>query len=916
MTSLVYRGSILMRSTTARWVWPLLGIITVLFVLNVRAPRIWRHVALRPVSQLMAEAASFIPPIRWNDLGLEAPPTPLTTIIDLPSLDRDRIASGAEDGVLEAHRLRVGRSRKEAADPNRAWASSTGRVGPTSESRYASSPASRQATTSQNDFLADLAVAPRVAEIAGVVASRYSDSPPGAMRVGPARGTVRDDLMGRAAAGSRVSVDDRGPAEVASGQHLVYRRTSESSPEGMAVWPQAPALVARLDQLRLDPSAARWCDAVLLALDDLQQFDSLSAAGVEAALADLQTLVEQGQARAAQIHDSVARNEWGRCVHALERRVGVWRRIHEIAAPKAVPVTMTIRDSLNLAPVLEAVESRLEKVKNGAEWRKYLCVDEVRQLADPSTDLDTATARNLARRILERMDYTRLTPEQCEFLMHPGLLAYAQELKHLAADPVDYCSLLNDLEDYEKQVRPESSARIAAAQQTLRWSHDESVVRLGHELDGRYRNANIRVAISHEMMNRWMPTVEPAQQPVDERIMGVRTRGWSATMARTQVRLLPSPDSWTFYLQADGEVASRTYASQGPATFFTRGRSSFQAEKQIVIRPEGIRQETAEVSANSNTNLAGLRTDIDSFPILGNIAQAIATHQYQIRAPRAESEVRNQLRWRIGETIDQQVQKQVEQAQQRFTDHFQQPMQKLGVNPMPLEMQTTEQRVISRYRLAGPHQLAAYTPRPLAPGNSLISLQIHESALNNVINQFGWSGRRVPLKEVYQELATLFAAPQVEPPADLPDDVVLRFADRNPMRIAFQDGRVTITLGLSELAQGRNRWRNFVVRVHYQPAPEDPQADLIRDQYVELIGRLALRDQIALRGIFSRVFSRDKPFDLISRHLAGEPRLAGLEISQMEILDGWFALAIGPSGTRTAMIARDERYRSDSLRVR
>jgi hypothetical protein len=108
MTSLVYRGSILMRSTTARWVWPLLGIIIVLFVLNVRAPRIWRHVALRPVSQLMAEAATFIPPIRWDDLGLEAPPAPLTTIIDLPSLDRDRIASGAEDDVLEAHRLRVG----------------------------------------------------------------------------------------------------------------------------------------------------------------------------------------------------------------------------------------------------------------------------------------------------------------------------------------------------------------------------------------------------------------------------------------------------------------------------------------------------------------------------------------------------------------------------------------------------------------------------------------------------------------------------------------------------------------------------------------------------------------------------------------------------------------------------------------
>ncbi|MCL4207087.1 MAG: hypothetical protein KJ000_31780 [Pirellulaceae bacterium] len=906
-----------MGSTTARWVWPLLGIVIALFALNVRASRSWRHLTLPTAAQLVAEAAAFIPPISLADLGLDTLPTPLTASADLPSLHRDRIAIRNEDGVFAAHPLRVGRLWEDETDLDAPLTSFSGDNGSASGAWNSPQPmADDPASPGQDDLLTGFVVEPRVAEIAEVVANRYGDATSLSVPIGPSSRSEHTAVIGRPSTRAGMDWDASLQIEAETTQHVAYRRASEASPESIATWPHAPALVARLDQLRQDASASGWCDNVLIALDDLQQFNSLSADGVANALDELQGLARQGQDRAAQIHDSAARNEWGRCVHALERRVAIWRRIHEIAAPKTVPVTMTIRDSLNLSPILEAVERRLENVKNGAEWRKYLCIDEARQLTDPSAELDTVTVRGLARRVLQRMDYTRLTPEQCEFLSDPDLLAYAQELKHLAADPVDYCSLLNDLEDYENEVRAESSARIAAAQQSLRWSHDEAVVRLGHELDGRYRNANIRLAISHELMNRWMPKVEPTEQPVDERIMGVRTRGCSATMARTQVRLLPSSDSWTFFLQADGEVASRTYASQGPATFFTRGRSSFQAEKQIVIRPEGIRQESAEVAASSNTNLAGLRTDIDSLPILGNIAQAIATHQYQIRAPRAESEVRNQLRWRIGEMIDQQVQTQVEQAQQRFTDHFQRPMQKLGVNPMPLEMQTTEHRVIARYRLAGSHQLAAYTPRPLAPGNSLLSLQLHESAMNNVIEQFGWSGRRVPLKDIYQELGTLFGTSEVAPPADLPDDVVVRFADRNPLRIDFQDGRVTITMGLAELAQGRNRWRNFVVRVHYQPALDDPHADLVRDQYVELIGRLALRDQIALRGIFSRVFSREKPFDLISRQLAAEPRLAGLEISQMEILDGWFALAIGPSGTRTAMIARDERYRSESLRVR
>jgi hypothetical protein len=906
-----------MRSTTARWVWPLLGIIIILFVVKVRAPRDWRRVAIAPFSQLVTEAALFPPPVHLADLGLDEWPTPLTSSINIPDLVRPHLAAAEKDGVLSASRLSVHRGWQGAAGASL----STSGLGDR-DVRAVSGPDPpfslfAESTEAPTEFLSDLAVGPQVAEIAGIVARRYSDQPDYSDSVGRGEEGEIGLWNGLSALRMRVATTGRWPPnEYPANRQWVYRRTSDSTRERLTTWPQCPALLSQLDQLKQNPAATRWCGEVQMALESLRQFDKLPNVAANDVLAELDKLADAGHARSGTIQDSLARNQWGRCVHALQRRLAIWRRIHETTPNKASPVTITIRDTLDLAPVLDAVETRLAAVKNGEAWRIYLCVEEARLVADPATELDTAAVRVLARRILERMDYSRLTPEQRNFLLHPSLLDYAQEMKHLAADPVDYHALLNDLEDYELSRRSETAARIASAQQTLRWSHDEAVMRLGQELDGRYRNANLRVAISRELMNRWMPPAEPAQIPIDERIMGVRTRGSSATVARLQLRLLPSLDSWNFYLHADGEVASRTYASQGPATFFTRGRSVFQAEKQIVIRPEGVQQQDAEVAANSNTNLAGLRTDVDPIPILGNVAQAIAARQYQVRAPWAEREARSRLAWRVGETIDQQVREQIQQAEKRFTDHFQRPMQQLGVDPMPLEMQTTEDRVIARYRLAGPHQLAAYTPRPLAPGNSLMSLQIHESALNNVVDQLGWSGRRVPLKDIYDELSTLFAAPRIEPPSDLPDDVIVRFADRNPVRITFQDGRVTLTMGLAELSQGRNRWRNFVVRVHYQPAMDDPDADLVRDQYVELIGRLALRDQIALRGVFSRVFSREKPFNLISRRLAEEPRLEGLEISQMEIADGWFALAIGPAGTRLAMTAHDERHRATGSLIR
>ena len=46
-----------------------------------------------------------------------------------------------------------------------------------------------------------------------------------------------------------------------------------------------------------------------------------------------------------------------------------------------------------------------------------------------------------------------------------------------------------------------------------------------------------------------------------------------------------------------------------------------------------------------------------------------------------------------------------------------------------------------RLRLASDHQLSGHTPRPRAMAGSLASLQVHESLLNNVLEQLRLEGR-------------------------------------------------------------------------------------------------------------------------------------------------------------------------------
>jgi hypothetical protein len=76
----------------------------------------------------------------------------------------------------------------------------------------------------------------------------------------------------------------------------------------------------------------------------------------------------------------------------------------------------------------------------------------------------------------------------------------------------------------------------------------------------------------------------------------------------------------------------------------------------------------------------------------------------------------------------------------------------------------------------------------------------------------------------------------------------------------------------------------------------------VRDGTVQLWGeRFGAQPQIALRGIFSRAFSQDRELNLIDAKTARDPRLAGLEVTQCVVTDGWLGVSIGPRRTpRTA----------------
>jgi len=280
--------------------------------------------------------------------------------------------------------------------------------------------------------------------------------------------------------------------------------------------------------------------------------------------------------------------------------------------------------------------------------------------------------------------------------------------------------------------------------------------------------------------------------------------------------------------------------------------------------------------------------------------------------PAAKVEVEGKIVVRATSQLDREVAERLDQAKQDLQARMIKPLRDLNLEPTAVDMHTTRERLIARYRIAARDQVSAHTPRPQAPADSTLSVQLHESAMNNVLEELHLQSRRIELTDLYKEMAGRFGATRkIEPPEDLPENVFVTFADEDPVRVDCQDGRVRLTIRLKELMQTgtKNRWTNFTVHAYYVPAADQLDANLHREGIIELIGDnrpLPIGQRVALNAIFIKVLSKSRKLHIINKQIAESPQLRDQQVTQFVIHDGWIGVALGPKapGRQAAMHPR------------
>lgn len=673
-------------------------------------------------------------------------------------------------------------------------------------------------------------------------------------------------------------------------------------------------LLAQLEEVsQLGNSQAQsWAAEAIASVRDLARAAHGSQDEVRVACDRLDRNVREAYMLASMRMSNKNANQLRRTGYAIQRRLSICRILLPIerqdgtagvsnptgTGPNSPP------DPQRLEKAVRAVETLLASDPAGKTWREFLMLDDLANLpalSDRDTDPrlkdpgGVTQRRTVVRKALSTASDTWLNEQQQSFLLSPELKELGAALRAEATGPITREKILELIEQYEALGLPSTGKQLADETMWLSLVNNQERFALRQELTNHYRNANLRIEVAEVLMDRFIPPRTAELAPVRDTVLGNQVRGESLTETKVRIQLLPSEERLTLAIDITGEVDASTFSKSGPATFRNRSVSWYHAQKPLEITTAGLKIMPAEIlEVRNSTRLRSLRTSLDGIPLIGSLVKDVARSQHDSKQSEMRKEIRRKVSSRAKNKFETEANEQLGKLAKRFEEKVLEPLDRLSLGPTLVQARTTDDRLVMRVRLASVRQLGAHTMRPKAPSDALLSFQVHESALNNAIEQLKINGRTFKVLEIRQKLAKLLKRPDLADTPNKHDDATITLAAEDAIRMKIEDGRLRINLAVAELRKGSQAWHNFEVSVFYSAINEKGLATyLARDGVVRLnAGRVSFRSQVVLRSVFCVVFSKNRTLPILPPKVVENPRMADLYLSQLSLDSGWLAVAL------------------------
>ena len=452
--------------------------------------------------------------------------------------------------------------------------------------------------------------------------------------------------------------------------------------------------------------------------------------------------------------------------------------------------------------------------------------------------------------------------------------------------------LLDGIEQFELETSSADAMAVKTSLGSICGFYPTAARAVARAVEDHYLAPNVRIAVHQRFLETLLPGATVDTAPFQDTVMGREVRGTRTVERTTILRLVPDDDEICFNLEVHGDIASRAITDAGPVSVTARSASAFTVRKPITISPQGLLFGNATGMASNRSHVDTIQTSFDAVPVMGSLVRNMARNQQAEAMPEANREVIDKIISRACREVDTQAEPQLAQMADRIRDRMWMPLVKLGLDPKPVAMQTTPSVATMRLRLAGDTQLAAHTPRPRVTADAMLSLQVHESSVNNALDRLGLAGKRLTLEELIQHVCSQIGV-ESQIPEELPEGVAVVFAENQPIRVECRDGLVHVHVALDAIESGRRDWYDLVVHVAYKPVCSGQQVFLEREGPVQLGGKgREGRMELALRTIFGKIFPKERRIPVLPEQIANNPKLADVQAAQAVSSDGWFALTL------------------------
>jgi hypothetical protein len=199
-------------------------------------------------------------------------------------------------------------------------------------------------------------------------------------------------------------------------------------------------------------------------------------------------------------------------------------------------------------------------------------------------------------------------------------------------------------------------------------------------------------------------------------------------------------------------------------------------------------------------------------------------------------------------------------------------------------------------------------PRFWLPTDAMAVLQIHQSAINNGLDRFDLAGKtldREGIGQLFREkLGSLMPEKTgtEEEPAKEGDSGGITFADKDPIRVHFEDGLIAVTLRATRFRSGDVDVSGQIITPRFRPEVGDGVVTYVRDGVIEVrpmeepktdIERFqALGLAATITGALQAILPEKIETKGTVALKGGDDQDRTFAVVKMKVLDGWITVVV------------------------